>query len=64
MPSPTPTRSSPRRRARELVLQGLYQRQLAGNAVDDIREQLVGSPGYDRADAEFFEAMWRAERCR
>lgn len=58
MPSPTPIRTTPRRRARELALQGLYQRQLAGNAVDDVREQLVGSSGYARADQAFFIELW------
>jgi N utilization substance protein B len=51
-------RSSPRRRARELVLQGLYQRQLSGNAGDAIRTQLAESTGYARADAGFFGELW------
>ena len=58
MPSPTPTRTTPRRRARELVLQGLYQRQLAGNAIDDVGAQLVDSDGYARADRAFFGELW------
>jgi N utilization substance protein B len=63
MPSATPTkatraRTTPRRRARELVLQGLYQRQLSGNAAADVRAQLAESRGYARADAEFFDALW------
>ena len=33
-------RTSPRRRAREFVLQGLYQRQLSGNPHAAIREQV------------------------
>jgi N utilization substance protein B len=55
---PAPARATPRRRARELVLQGLYQRQLSGNAAADVRAQLAESPGYARADAEFFDALW------
>jgi N utilization substance protein B len=55
---PAPARATPRRRARELVLQGLYQRQLSGNAAADVRAQLAASPGYARADAEFFDALW------
>ncbi len=51
-------RSSPRRRARELVLQGLYQRQLSGNAGEAIRTQLAESTGYAKADADFFGEMW------
>jgi N utilization substance protein B len=51
-------RTSPRRRARELVLQGLYQRDLSGNAADAVREDLLASPGYLRADQPYFDAMW------
>ncbi|MEO6928692.1 MAG: transcription antitermination factor NusB [Casimicrobiaceae bacterium] len=58
MPSPTPTRTTPRRRARELVLQGLYQRQLAGNAIDFVRAQLVDGDAYARADQAFFDELW------
>ncbi|MEP7064229.1 MAG: transcription antitermination factor NusB [Betaproteobacteria bacterium] len=58
MPSATPIRTTPRRRARELVLQGLYQRQLAGNAIDDIRAQLVDNVGYERADHAYFGELW------
>ncbi len=63
MPSPTASpqphvRSSPRRRARELVLQGLYQRQLAGSAAAEIRTQLTESHGYARADTAFFDELW------
>ncbi|GMU72080.1 MAG: transcription antitermination factor NusB [Burkholderiales bacterium] len=59
MLSTTP-RSAARRRSRELVLQGLYQRRLADNAPDDVRVQLETSKGYERADAAYFDAMWRA----
>jgi transcription antitermination protein NusB len=51
--------TSPRRRARELVLQGLYQRQLAGQADAQIRDDLAASPGYARADQAYFEELWR-----
>jgi transcription antitermination protein NusB len=50
--------SSPRRRARELVLQGLYQRQLSGNEPEAIRLQLVESPGFPRADQSYFTELW------
>jgi N utilization substance protein B len=53
------TQTSQRRRSRELVLQGLYQRQLSGNGVREVREDLVASPGYLRADPEYFEELWR-----
>ncbi len=51
-------RSSPRRRARELVLQGIYQQQLSGNAGDAIRAQLAESSGFAKADADFFGDLW------
>ncbi len=51
-------RSSPRRRARELVLQGLYQWQLSGNDPDAIRLQLVESPGFEHADHDYFRELW------
>jgi N utilization substance protein B len=51
-------RTSPRRRARELVLQGLYQRQLSGNAPDAIRSQLAATAGFAKADGAYFEALW------
>ena len=45
------TTTSPRRRARELVLQGLYQRQLSGNAARrDARRTSPRARGYARAD--------------
>ncbi|HSQ82314.1 MAG TPA: transcription antitermination factor NusB [Casimicrobiaceae bacterium] len=47
-----------RRRARELALQGLYQRQIAGNADDQIEADLVASPGYARADPVYFGELW------
>jgi N utilization substance protein B len=59
MTSTTPSRASGRRRARELVLQGLYQRRLSHNASADVRVQLAESPGYERADVDYFDALWR-----
>lgn len=53
------TRSNPRRVARELVLQGLYQRQLSGNPADAIRTQLEEGDRFPRADHVFFHEMWR-----
>jgi len=51
-------RVSPRRRAREFVLQGLYQRQLSGNACDAIRDQLAAAAGFPKADEPYFDALW------
>jgi N utilization substance protein B len=59
MPSTT-IRSAARRRSRELVLQGLYQRRLAGNSPTDVRVQLEASKGFERADAPYFADMWLA----
>jgi N utilization substance protein B len=51
-------RSSPRRRARELVLQGLYQQQLSGNADEAIRAQLAEGTGFTKADQAYFADLW------
>jgi len=50
---------TPRRRARELVLQGLYERQLSGGADDAIAAALTTSPGHARADVDYFGQLWR-----
>ena len=50
---------TPRRRARELVLQGLYERQLSGGADDSIAAALAASPGHSRADVDYFSELWR-----
>ena len=46
---------SPRRRAREFVLQGLYQWQLSGASVAQIGRDLAELEGYAAADAAFVE---------
>ena len=51
-------RASPRRRAREFVLQGLYQRQLSGNAWPAIRAQVEEAAGFPKADADYFGELW------
>ncbi len=51
-------RASPRRRAREFVLQGLYQRQLSGNTCAAIRTQLAEAAGFPKADEAYFDALW------
>ena len=53
------TRASARRRSRSLALQGLYQRQLAHHDPATIRLQLVEAPGWDDADGEYFDDLWR-----
>jgi transcription antitermination protein NusB len=52
-------KTSPRRRAREFVMQGLYQRQLSGNAPEAIRAQLTDAGGFAKADVDYFAELWR-----
>jgi len=51
-------RTTSRRRARELVLQGLYQRRLSHNDADTVRVDLAASQGYKRADHSYFGELW------
>lgn len=48
---------SARRRAREYALQGIYQWQVAGNTVSDIRAHLAGDERFARADREYFAQL-------
>jgi N utilization substance protein B len=50
---------TPRRRARELVLQGLYERQLSGGSAETIGASLAASHGHARSDAAYFDELWR-----
>ena len=50
---------SPRRRAREFALQGLYQWRVGGNDEAAIEAHLAGSDGFDKADREFFVGLLR-----
>jgi N utilization substance protein B len=56
MPSRSP---SARRRAREFVLQGLYQQQLSGNPASAIRAQVSEAAGFARADEAYFDELWK-----
>ena len=51
--------ASERRRARELVLQGLYQRQLSGNDDTAIRADLLERVPEAPVDRDYLEAVWR-----
>ena len=51
--------SSPRRRAREFALQGLYQWLLSGNDPAAIRGQLAESAGFARCDNKLFDRLWQ-----
>ena len=48
---------SPRRRAREFALQGLYQWQLAGHDVPAIEAHLAGVAGFEKMDRALFELL-------
>ncbi len=52
------SRTSPRRRSRELVLQGLYQRSLSGNSNAAVHEDLAASHGFLRSDKAYFDELW------
>ena len=51
-------KTNPRRRARELVLQGLYERQQGGTAPEQIGADLRASIGHQRADQIYFAELW------
>ena len=55
----TSTTPDGRRRARELVLQGLYQRQLSGNDAALIGRQLVEQDEAGEADRDYMHELWR-----
>ena len=48
---------SPRRRAREFVIQGLYQWQVGGQDEAAIQVQAEGVAGFDKADGELYTAL-------
>jgi N utilization substance protein B len=52
-------RAAPRRRARELALQGLYQRQVGGEEPSAIRAQWDADPGNAQVDRAFLDDLWR-----
>lgn len=58
--SPTPpSQKSPRRRAREFALQGVYQWLLSGNALFAIETSLAEVAGFEKADREMFLTLLR-----
>lgn len=50
-------RSNPRHRAREFVLQGLYQWLVGGQDVVSIQAQASGVPGFEKADQVLYLAL-------
>ena len=53
-----------RRRARRLLVQALYQQQLAGSDADEILAQFGLREEYGRADTQFFTDLLRAASAR
>jgi N utilization substance protein B len=49
--------SNPRRRAREFLVQALYQWQVGGQDEAAIRAQAEGVSGFDKADGELYDAL-------
>jgi N utilization substance protein B len=50
-------RKSPRRRAREFIVQGLYQWQVGGQDAAAIQVQAEGVAGFDKADGELYGTL-------
>jgi transcription antitermination protein NusB len=50
--------SSARHRARQFVLQGLYESQLSGNSTEAIRARLATDTNFAKADRAYFDALW------
>ena len=49
--------ANPRRRAREFLVQGLYQAQLAGQDAAAIQVQAEGVPGFERIDRKLYDSL-------
>jgi N utilization substance protein B len=52
-------RAASRRRAREIALQGLYQRHVGGGEPAAIRAHWAEDAGYGDADQAFLDELWR-----
>lgn len=50
---------SPRRRAREFALQGVYQHLLSGNSAPRVEEHAESVEGFSKADLELYRAILR-----
>lgn len=60
VPKPAPRRpgsKSPRRRAREIALQGLYEWLIAGSDAGVIEAHMREQEGFDKADTAHFDAL-------
>ena len=54
------TGAGARTRARELMVQALYQKQIAGHTTAELVEQFHEDAAYQRVDQEFFDEMFPA----
>ncbi len=56
----TTTGAGARTRARELMVQALYQKQIAGHSTAELVAQFKDDPSYARVDQEFFDELFPA----
>ena len=54
------TSAGARTRARELMVQGLYQKQIAGHTTSELVAQYRDDTAYQRVDQEFFDQLFPA----
>lgn len=47
-----------RTRARELMVQALYQKQIAGHSTTELVAQFTADPAYERIDQKFFDELF------
>jgi len=52
-----PASAGARSRARELIVQALYQMQLTGHSADELVAQFQARPDYNRVDRKFFDKV-------
>jgi N utilization substance protein B len=60
MSRPSPTGAGARTRARELMVQALYQKQIAGHSTAELVAQFHEDPAYERVDKAFFDELFPA----
>lgn len=51
---------SARTRSRELLVQALYQMQITGHNLDELRSQFQARPDYQKVDQEYFDELLAA----
>ena len=52
-----PAAAGARSRARELIVQALYQMQLTGHGADELAAQFQSRPDYNRVDRQYFDKV-------